>query len=276
MPWHIPLLCVQTNLRGIFHSVSLDPCVPQALTHILDCGTGVGSLSWASSAGAETYDVEAVNEDGNMLAFSTNITSGFLSELLCGQQYQFTVRAINRKCSSGRSSPAYLSSGNTETLMAWLFIQSVGNDPYHRSQMLFLFCSPLVPCVPQNVVSELDCMFNFINIRWNISRGAASYLVVAKGPEGPVTTCNTTTQECRLQTLHCSSSYNVSIIAVNQQCNTSGSSILRINTGIVYSFISSALCQYLFEKKRFITTEHANRCKIENKLQFFMQILFKS
>ncbi len=89
-------------------------------------------------------------------------------------------------------------------------------------------------------------MFNFINIRWNISRGAASYLVVAKGPEGPVTTCNTTTQECRLQTLHCSSSYNVSVIAVNQQCNTSGSSILRINTGIVYSFISSALCQYLY------------------------------
>uniref|UniRef100_A0A672QZ12 Fibronectin type III domain containing 7, related sequence 4 n=1 Tax=Sinocyclocheilus grahami TaxID=75366 RepID=A0A672QZ12_SINGR len=173
------------------------PCVPQALLPILDCGTGVGTLSWASSAGAETYEVTAVSGDGNPLAFSTNITSGFLSELLCGQQYQITVRAINRQCRSVLSSPAYLSS---------------------------------VPCVPQNVVSELDCSFNFITIRWNVSHGAASYLVVANGPEGPVTACNTTAQQCRLQTLHCSSSYNVRVIAVNQQCNTSGSSILRINT----------------------------------------------
>ncbi|KTF95187.1 hypothetical protein cypCar_00023202, partial [Cyprinus carpio] len=186
-----------TSARSNSTTIHMAPCVPQGLSPILDCGTGVGSLSWASSAGAETYEVVAVNEDGNTLAFSTNITSGHLSELLCGKQYQVTVRAINRQCRSVPSSPAYLSS---------------------------------VPCVPQNVVSELDCMFNFINIRWNISRGAGSYLVVAKGPEGPVTACNTTAQECRLQTLHCSSSYNVSVIAVNQQCNTSGSSILPINT----------------------------------------------
>ncbi|XP_016147370.1 uncharacterized protein [Sinocyclocheilus grahami] len=200
----VSLLCGQSyNVSVQAHGDTCDslPSIPAvfrlALTPILDCGTGVGSLSWASSAGAETYEVEAVSEDGNTLPFSTNITSGFLSELLCGQQYQVKVRAINRQCRSVLSSPAYLSS---------------------------------VPCVPQNVVSELDCIFNFINIRWNISRGAASYLVVAKGPEGPVTACNTTAQECRLQTLHCSSSYNVSVIAVNQQCNTSGSSILRINT----------------------------------------------
>uniref|UniRef100_A0A9J8D0Q5 Fibronectin type III domain-containing protein 7 n=1 Tax=Cyprinus carpio carpio TaxID=630221 RepID=A0A9J8D0Q5_CYPCA len=186
-----------TSARSNSTTIHMAPCVPQALLPILDCGTGVGTLSWASSAGAETYEVTAVSGDGNRLTFSTNITSGFLSGLLCGQQYQITVRAINRQCTSVLSSPAYLSS---------------------------------VPCVPQNVVSELDCLFNFINIRWNVSRGAASYLVVAKGPEGPVTACNTTAQQCRLQTLHCSSSYNVSVIAVNQQCNTSGSSILRINT----------------------------------------------
>uniref|UniRef100_A0A8C1ZR06 Fibronectin type III domain-containing protein 7 n=1 Tax=Cyprinus carpio TaxID=7962 RepID=A0A8C1ZR06_CYPCA len=186
-----------TSARSNSTTIHMAPCVPQALLPILDCGTGVGTLSWASSVGAETYEVTAVSGDGNRLAFSTNITSGFLSGLLCGQQYQITVRAINRQCTSVLSSPAYLSS---------------------------------VPCVPQNVVSELDCLFNFINIRWNVSLGAASYLVVAKGPEGPVTACNTTAQQCRLQTLHCSSSYNVSVIAVNQQCNTSGSSILRINT----------------------------------------------
>ncbi|KAK2900552.1 hypothetical protein Q8A67_008667 [Cirrhinus molitorella] len=177
--------------------IHMAPCVPQALTPVLDCGTGVGQLSWASSAGAKTYEVVAVSGDGNITTFSTNITTGFLSEMLCGQQYQITVRAINSQCRSALSSSAYLSSA---------------------------------PCAPQNVVSELDCLFNFITIRWNTSHGAASYLVVAKGPEGPVTACNTTAQECTLQTLHCSSSYNVSVIAVNQQCKTLGSSILQINT----------------------------------------------
>ncbi|XP_077077959.1 uncharacterized protein fndc7rs1 [Siphateles boraxobius] len=186
-----------TSKRSNSTYIHMAPCVPQALTPILDCGTGLGTLSWTSSAGAETYAVEAVSGNGNTLAFSTNITSGFLSELLCGQQYQITVKAINRQCRSAQSSPANLSTA---------------------------------PCVPQNVVSELDCLSNFITVRWNISHGAASYLVVAAGPEGPINTCNTTTQQCKLQTLHCSSSYNVSVIAVNQQCNTSGGSILEINT----------------------------------------------
>lgn len=113
---------VSTNLMGVSNAVlfsgSLAPCVPQALTPILDCGTGLATLSWASSAGAETYAVEAVSGNGNVLSFSTNITSGFLSELLCGQQYQITVKASNKQCRSAQSSPANLSTGNTETLMA--------------------------------------------------------------------------------------------------------------------------------------------------------------
>ncbi|XP_051768188.1 uncharacterized protein fndc7rs1 isoform X1 [Ctenopharyngodon idella] len=187
--------CTSTRSNSTF--IHMAPCVPQALTPILDCGTGLATLSWASSAGAETYAVEAVSGNGNVLSFSTNITSGFLSELLCGQQYQITVKASNKQCRSAQSSPANLSTA---------------------------------PCAPQNVLSELDCLSNILTVRWNISRGAAFYLVSAAGPEGPVNTCNTTAQQCKLQTLRCSSSYSVSVIAVNQQCKTSGGSILEINT----------------------------------------------
>lgn len=121
--------------------------------------------------------------------------------------------------------------------------------------MVFLFCSLPAPCVPQNVTSELDCLSNSITVRWNISRGAASYLVVAAGPEGPMNTCNTTAQQCKLQTLNCSSSYNVSVIAVNQQCNTSGGSILAINTGTVFSFVSSA-SSFISSKKMYSACKH--------------------
>lgn len=130
--------------------------------------------------------------------------------------------------------------------------------------MVFLFCSLPAPCVPQNLVSELDCLSNFITVRWNISHGAASYLVVAAGPEGPVNACNTTAQQCKLQTLHCSSSYNVSVIAVNQQCNTSGGSTLEINTGTASSFVSSSASFIsIKKKKKRLIIQHANKIKIQ-------------
>lgn len=128
-----------------------------------------------------------------------------------------------------------------------------------RSQMVYLLFSLPAPCAPQNVVSELDCLSNFLTVRWNISRGAAFYLVAATGPEGPVNTCNTTAQQCKLQTLRCSSSYNVSVIAVNQQCKTSGGSILEINTGTV-SFISIKKK----EKEKRLIIQYANKITIWN------------
>lgn len=135
--------------------------------------------------------------------------------------------------------------------------------------MVYLFFSLPAPCAPQNVVSELDCLSNFLTVRWNISRGAAFYLVAATGPEGPVNTCNTTAQQCKLQTLRCSSSYNVSVIAVNQQCNTSGGSILEINTGTVSIFVSSAVSFISIKKekkrkKKRLIIQHANKITIWN------------
>lgn len=97
-------------------SGSSAPCVPQAVMPVLDCGTGVASVSWASSAGAETYNVSANNGAGHALQFSTNVTNGFLSNLLCGQTYLVTVRALNRQCRSAPSSPANMWSGNTTPL----------------------------------------------------------------------------------------------------------------------------------------------------------------
>ncbi|XP_016319981.1 serine-rich adhesin for platelets-like [Sinocyclocheilus anshuiensis] len=173
------------------------PCLSTSVSALVDCATDSVLVSWSSIAGAENYSVTALGSEGQTVSCSTSQNHCNISSLQCDQQFNLTFASTNQQCQ----------------------MTSTTNVTFQS-----------IPCVPQNVVSELDCSFNFITIRWNISHGAASYLVVANGPEGPVTACNTTAQQCRLQTLHCSSSYNVSVIAVNQQCNTSGSSILRINT----------------------------------------------
>ncbi|KAI7809537.1 hypothetical protein IRJ41_010869 [Triplophysa rosa] len=186
-----------TSPRSNATYIHTAPCVPQAVMPTLDCGTGVATLNWASSAGAETYNVSADNGAGHTLQFSTNVTNGFLSNLLCGQTYLITVRALNRQCSSAPSSPANMWS---------------------------------VPCVPQSVVSALDCLSNSALVQWIISQGAESYLVVAAGTDGHRAKCNATAPQCNLQELHCSTSYNISVIAVKQQCNTSMSSTVQTKT----------------------------------------------
>ncbi|XP_056598960.1 fibronectin type III domain-containing protein 7-like [Triplophysa dalaica] len=186
-----------TSPRSNTTYIHMAPCVPQAVMPTLDCDTGVAILNWASSTGAETYNVSAHNGAGHTLQFSTNVTNGFLSNLLCGKTYLITVRALNRQCSSAPSSPADMWS---------------------------------VPCVPQTVVSALDCVSNSALVQWNISQGAESYLVVATGTDGQTTKCNATATQCNLQALHCSTSYNISVIAVKQQCNTSKSSTVQTKT----------------------------------------------
>uniref|UniRef100_A0A673N0Z3 Fibronectin type III domain containing 7, related sequence 4 n=1 Tax=Sinocyclocheilus rhinocerous TaxID=307959 RepID=A0A673N0Z3_9TELE len=146
----------------------------------------VGTLSWASSAGAETYEVTAVSGDGNPLAFSTNITSGFLSELLCGQQYQITVRAINRQCRSVLSSPAYL------------------------SQMLFLFSSPL-----------LNCDTNSAVVSWELSDNIKRHTVQATGSDGHRIDCSSFDHSCTLSGMHCGQSYNITVTALDGVCDNS-------------------------------------------------------
>ncbi|XP_016396758.1 fibronectin-like [Sinocyclocheilus rhinocerous] len=173
------------------------PCLSTSVSAVVDCATDSVLVSWSSIAGAENYSVTALGSEGETVSCSTSQNHCNISSLQCDQQFNLTFATTNQQCQ----------------------MTSTTNVTFQS-----------IPCVPQNVVSELDCLFNFITIRWNISHGAASYLVVANGPEGPVTACNTTAQQCGLQTLHCSSSYDVSVIAVNHQCNTSGSSILRINT----------------------------------------------
>ncbi|XP_056336881.1 uncharacterized protein fndc7rs1 [Danio aesculapii] len=182
-----------TNTNVIFQS---SPCTPVHLQTYAECNNRVGSVSWGSSEGAIMYKATAVGRDRHQHLCTTTDTSCTWTDLHCGLIYTITVTANNNQCTSASS---------TSTIIH------------------------MAPCVPQ-MMATLDCTLNFVTVLWTVSRGATSYLVVASGPEGPVTACNTANQQCVLQTLLCSSSYDISVIAVNQQCNSSGSSISQINT----------------------------------------------
>nr|XP_009297086.3 uncharacterized protein fndc7rs1 [Danio rerio] len=181
---------------SIGFNITSAPCASTSVSAVVDCATDSVLVTWSFVDGAVNYSVMAWGSGGQMVSCSTNQNYCYILSLQCGQLFNLTLTSINQQCQT-----------TTDTNVIF---QST-------------------PCVPQ-MMATLDCTLNFVTVLWTFSRGATSYLVVASGPEGPVTACNTANQQCVLQTLLCSSSYDISVIAVNQQCNSSGSSISRINT----------------------------------------------
>lgn len=93
------------------------------------------------------------------------------------------------------------------------------------------FSPPSVPCPPEDVQTVLDCSNNTALVEWQASSGADFYIVQAFGIEEDITGCESASQSCELTDLMCGFTYNISVIAVNSQCNVSQSGVTQLKTG---------------------------------------------
>ncbi|XP_041914101.1 uncharacterized protein LOC121678548 [Alosa sapidissima] len=195
VPYQVQVVSVGDNCTSLpsqaaeFQTV---PCAPEITATILDCFTHSALLEWAYAEGAQAYSALAQSANGHNSSCSTNYTNCELAGLACGQVYSFTVVASDVQC-SGRA--------------------SLSVD------------TPSVPCPPMAVVSSLDCDSNTALVEWGASGGAESYMVKAIGWEGHVTGCNTTDLECVVPDLMCGYTYNISVVAIGNECNVSESDI---------------------------------------------------
>ncbi|XP_059196342.1 uncharacterized protein LOC131977156 [Centropristis striata] len=164
------------------------PCVPQQVEARVICESGVVAVSWESSKGASSYTTVAQGNGGYMSECNSNETTCLFDDLLCGHNYSITVSASDGTCSSAESSAEELST---------------------------------VPCVPQNVTAEMVCSNGTGIVSWEEGEGVSSYTVQAFGPDGDKIQCNSTTTSCQLPNMHCGQSYNLTVTAQDEQCDTS-------------------------------------------------------
>ncbi|XP_012990390.2 uncharacterized protein LOC105029012 isoform X2 [Esox lucius] len=173
------------------------PCTPAIAGFLLDCHKDSGLLQWASAAGAQSYNATARSGDGQAVTCLTNHTDCNLTPLACGQTYAVTVRASNGRCDSFQSA-----------------IRVVGS----------------VPCSPQGVEYQLNCSGDSALVAWQASLGADSYSVQAMNLEGNVTGCQTNRNSCSVSGLICGTTYNLSVVAISNGCNTSQSATVQLKT----------------------------------------------
>ncbi|XP_040040842.2 uncharacterized protein fndc7b [Gasterosteus aculeatus] len=176
-----------TSVLGVPILTETAPCPPINLTAKAECGTSMGTLTWAESVNAISYTATATGTHGHVVSCSSNTTTCSV-KLDCGRRYSAVVVASSATCNS--------SAGASLTF-----------DSAH--------------CLPDSVVADLDCNLNSFAVRWRASIvGANSYSAIAIGSDGSRATCNSSYTNCTIQNLNCGLNYGIVVNTLSVDCGT--------------------------------------------------------
>lgn len=85
------------------------------------CDSTVVALGWSEAKGASAYVVSVAGDLGYVMAFQINETMLEIP-LLCGQTFNFTVKAQDSRCESPVSQPAEFTTGQVMSCL-YIFVQ---------------------------------------------------------------------------------------------------------------------------------------------------------
>ncbi|XP_034052024.1 receptor-type tyrosine-protein phosphatase beta-like isoform X2 [Gymnodraco acuticeps] len=172
------------------------PCPPSDVTTYAQCEFNMGSVSWGSSDGAETYVAVATGLDGHAHQCLTNSTDCSWNDLQCGEKYTVVVRAKNGNCTSLPS----------------------------NSSIIYMD-----PCVPQNLAATVNCDMKVVSLSWDASNGTNVYMVSGEaGNKTTVLTTNVTT--AHFSGFSCGLNYSLTVTPQNQHCPGNSSASASIQT----------------------------------------------
>uniref|UniRef100_UPI00398EB869 fibronectin type III domain-containing protein 7-like n=1 Tax=Pristiophorus japonicus TaxID=55135 RepID=UPI00398EB869 len=90
------------------------------------------------------------------------------------------------------------------------------------------FTIKTVPCVPQDVDAHMDCDAGYMSVSWELSEGAISYIATAEGSN--VQQCSANDTLCDITDLYCGETYNVTVHAHDDSCDTAESPSITMRT----------------------------------------------
>ncbi|XP_039902211.1 uncharacterized protein LOC120742836 [Simochromis diagramma] len=191
--------------------VNTAPCPPIQLMVNSSCKSNNISVSWQASQGSVSYMAVAENEQGRRWSCNTSSTSCQISGLLCGQQYNVYVVGIDDKCTGAKSDMKKIRTA---------------------------------PCVPQNIQNHLDCLSGVLNITWQSTGYFLNFRASVVNSKGQKSVCTTPTHYCVVQNMQCGQTYNVTVVAQDEACNSSHSPTEQVSTAPCppSSFLSNVNC----------------------------------
>ncbi|XP_056277189.1 fibronectin-like [Pseudoliparis swirei] len=164
--------------------MSTAPCKPTNFTGHVDCGTNKGHFSWSESRGAGFYTVEVTGEHGHVASCSSSDASCAV-KLHCGRSYSASLVASTESCNSSKHADLNFDSA---------------------------------PCLPEDVLAELQCDSNVMNVSWTQTPGQDEYTAWAISPGGHRASCNSSFNSCSIHELRCGGVYEVAVTSSSIHC----------------------------------------------------------
>ncbi|KAM5148103.1 fibronectin type III domain-containing protein 7-like [Mantella aurantiaca] len=160
------------------------PCAPKNTSALTNCNTHSTFIQWDYSEGAIMYVAKAVATDGSEYSCESFGLGCTLSELPCSQTYIVSVAATNYQCVSPQSPSAEFKT---------------------------------VPCIPQNIGTNLNCDQNTIYVTWSEDNGNITFKATATSGSSHFN-CTSQESHCEMTNVACGQLYTVSVGADNGQC----------------------------------------------------------
>ncbi|XP_055044899.2 uncharacterized protein fndc7b [Misgurnus anguillicaudatus] len=185
------------STRGPALNVASVPCPPQNVESTLLCSSNSAHVQWNTSGGAESYEVQAIDNDGHLTRCNSANTSCVVPNLICGSMYNISVFAIGQNCNFSKSAVKRLQSA---------------------------------PCVPNQPVANLNCESGVVDVSWQSSRGALLYTAVAQGTGGFASSCSSNGTACTFTDLLCGLTYSINVTASDHACTSAQSHSVLLDT----------------------------------------------
>uniref|UniRef100_A0A3Q2Q8R1 Fibronectin type-III domain-containing protein n=1 Tax=Fundulus heteroclitus TaxID=8078 RepID=A0A3Q2Q8R1_FUNHE len=179
-------------------TVRTGPCSPQKLEVVTDCATNSLLASWEASSGAVSYTATVTGPNIFPQNCSTSNQTCSFSNLHCASTYTVQVTSQDSLCSSA---------------------------PIHAA-------ATTGPCEPTAVMSAQHCGSDGATVSWVDGGGAAAYTVLAQeGGSHQHVSCRSNTTSCQLEQLQCGKGYNITVLAEDASCNSTGGATGTLATG---------------------------------------------
>lgn len=206
----------------------------QNVLNDLNCGTNTLNISWVPGSMPVNHSATAVAADGTTLKCITEGSSCMMTNLQCGEQYAVAVTAVSSTCNGPSSVPEIINSGKIECIQEkknYKIIFFALTEHNLTSSSFSFLISLSVPCVPDNIQGAVECSSNTLQASWNTAAGAVSYISTLTGAGHFSVSCPTANQSCHFPGLQCAHTYMLSVVALNNRCNSSESAKISVITG---------------------------------------------
>uniref|UniRef100_A0A8P4K839 Fibronectin type-III domain-containing protein n=1 Tax=Dicentrarchus labrax TaxID=13489 RepID=A0A8P4K839_DICLA len=223
------------------------PCSPTNVSSQLVCSAGIAHVSWAPSANAVKYAMKATSNE-QILSCTSSTPNCTLTDLVCGQLgYSVSLTAVtdcgtNSLLASWNAAPGATSytatvtgpNGFSETCFSSNLTCSFSSLQC-ASQYNITVTSQDSNCTSspsQTVLTTGCCGSDKATVSWEAAAGAVAYTVHAQeGSSQHYSSCRSNTTSCQLNQLQCGKVYNLTVMAEDATCNSTGDISTTLMTG---------------------------------------------